>query len=83
MYGTQCNETLEKKKKCPMYLQKADPWPPEYSDGVRSTGEKTEAITFWSDGNVHYLIFLMISQAYNGYVKMHIVHFICILLYVS
>lgn len=57
MYGTQCNETLEKKKKCPMYLQKADPWPPEYSDGVRSTGEKTEAITFWSDGNVHYFDF--------------------------
>lgn len=40
-----------------MYLQKADPWPPEYSDGVRSTGEKTEAITFWNDGNAHYFDF--------------------------
>ena len=40
-----------------MYLQKAYPWLPEYSDGVRSTGEKTEAIIFWSDGNAHYFYF--------------------------
>lgn len=39
-----------------MYLQKADPWLPEYSDGVRSTGEKTEAI-IWSDGSAHYFDF--------------------------
>lgn len=56
LYDIQCNETLEKKK-CPVYLQKAYPWLPEYSDRVRSTGEKTEAIISWSDGSAHYFDF--------------------------